>query len=501
MRSVDDSRGWAVLHETNPGSWQRDEYIDQETVLSNWTVWACMTLIANDVAKCGLHAVTKRSGIWDATATTQPRILREPNHFQTRQQFLEAWVLSKLTTGNAYVLKQRDARGAVSALYVLDPSRVEPLVSPEYGVFYRLTRDDLAKVGGAIGDQVVVPSSEVIHDRYNTVTHPLIGQSPLSACGLAAMQSTAIAKNSSKFFGNMSRPSGVLSAPGAISNETALRLKESWDKNYAGDRIGKVAVLGDGLDYKPMGVTAADSQMVEQMKMTAEMICSVFHVPSFKVGAGVIPAGQKVEDLTQIYLSDCLDGLMDAIATLLTIGLNYTGTIDAVKFDLDDLLRMDSRTLAEVEGIKTQRGISSPNEARRKFNLPPVKGGNSPYLQQQEFSLEALAKRDAQADPFKTGNNSPDPSLATVEDVPKSLANWELRVREMEERAEKAIAKADEFRFCGSWKAYLIYKTGNSVNWGGGMWICKRDNPGKPGVDGEGWQLAVRRGADAKSYP
>jgi hypothetical protein len=41
----------------------------------------------------------------------------------------------------------------------------------------------------------------------------------------------------------------------------------------------------------------------------------------------------------------------------------------------------------------------SPNEARRRINLGAVKGGASPYLQQQNFSLAALDKRDRD-DPF-----------------------------------------------------------------------------------------------------
>jgi phage portal protein BeeE len=44
--------------------------------------------------------------------------------------------------------------------------------------------------------------------------------------------------------------------------------------------------------------------------------------------------------------------------------------------------------------------VMSPNEGRAKFDLKPVEGGAQPYLQQQNYSLEALAKRDAQADPF-----------------------------------------------------------------------------------------------------
>jgi phage portal protein BeeE len=45
-------------------------------------------------------------------------------------------------------------------------------------------------------------------------------------------------------------------------------------------------------------------------------------------------------------------------------------------------------------------GVMSPNEGRSKLDLKPVKGGESPYLQQQNYSLAALAKRDTQTDPF-----------------------------------------------------------------------------------------------------
>lgn len=51
--------------------------------------------------------------------------------------------------------------------------------------------------------------------------------------------------------------------------------------------------------------------------------------------------------------------------------------------------------------------------------------------------------------------------------------------------------------FRGSYKAGETYQTGDCVNWGGNMWVAKQDAPGRP-TDGPGWQLAVRRGADAK---
>src|SRR5262249_25899742 len=64
------------------------------------------------------------------------------------------------------------------------------------------------------------------------------------------------------------------------------------------------------------------------------------------------------------------------------------------EFELDDLLRMDTATMIESEKNAVGAGIKAPNEARARLNLPPVQGGETPYLQQQNFSLAALDRRD-----------------------------------------------------------------------------------------------------------
>jgi HK97 family phage portal protein len=108
--------------------------VDRQSVLSNHAAFACMTLIASDVAKLRCKLVEQNKGIW--TETDIPAfspVLRKPNRFQNRIQFWESWILSKLTRGNTYVLKERDQRGVVVALYVLDPNRVRPLVAMTMG--------------------------------------------------------------------------------------------------------------------------------------------------------------------------------------------------------------------------------------------------------------------------------------------------------------------------------------------------------------------------------
>lgn len=431
------SRGWwPVVRESFAGAWQRNITVSRENVTTFYAVYSCATLIAGDIAKMGLDLVEETKGIWEPTTSPSfSPVLRKPNRYQNRIQFFTSWIISRLLNGNAYILKQRDDRQVVVAMYVLDPNRVKVLVAPDGSVYYELKGDNLSGIG-----DVTVPASEIIHDVHIPLYHPLCGVSPIVACYASAAQGLAIQNNSTKFFQNGSRPGGILTAAGTIKQETADRLKEYWETNFTGENAGRIAVLGDGLKFENLTVKAQDAQLIEQLKLTAETVCSCFHVPPFMIGIGPTPAYNNIEALNQQYYSQCLQIIIESIELLLDEGLGLTQQRErnlGTMFDVDDLLRMDTSTKVKtaVEGLK---GLFAPNEARKKFNLRAKTGGDSVFLQQQNFSLEALAKRDAQEDPFKTAApTSPSSTLPAeddVEDVPDDevqasvqLATWELK--------------------------------------------------------------------------
>lgn len=416
---VGDRGGWSwpAIRESFTGAWQRDIVIRPETALSNYAVFACVTRIASDIAKLRIRLVEADSnGI--STEVSSPAyspVLNNPNNYQNRIQFVEHWLLSKLLFGNTYVLKVRDNRNVVTDMHVLHPMKVQPLVTPDGDVYYRIGQDLLAGLGTA---SITVPASEVIHDRMNAFFHPLVGLSPIFAAGLSATQGLRIQHNSTDFFANGARPGGILTAPGVINKETADRLKAHWEANYTGENIGRVAVLGDGLTYQPMVMTAVDAQLLDQLKWTGEMVCSCFQVPSYMVGLTEAPTRANMDALTQGYYNQCLQRYIEEMELCLEEGLGVL-SVNAhsyeIEVDLDGLLRMDAPTQFKTYGDGVQSGLMAPNEGRKKINLPPVKGGDMPYLQQQNYSLEALAKRDALADPFASGS---DPASGGTSGVP-----------------------------------------------------------------------------------
>jgi len=156
--------------------------------------------------------------------------------------------------------------------------------------------------------------------------------------------------------------------------------------------------------------------------MTAEMVCAAFHVPAFKVGIGQMPTYQNGEVLNQIYYSDCLQSLIEEYELCQDEGLgigeavtiNGRSTQLGVDLDLRGLFRMDTATQMRTLGEGVKGSILTVNEAREEMDRDKIAGGDTVYMQQQNFSLEALAKRDSLPNPFvidrPTAN--PDPSVS-----------------------------------------------------------------------------------------
>jgi HK97 family phage portal protein len=400
--------GWRTIFESFTGAWQRNAEVKDSDIRMFFAIYACVTLISGDIAKLRPRIIREKDGIWAETKDRDlNRLIKNPNRYQNHIQFKQWWIASKLLCGNTYVLKERNSSGSVVALYILDPMNVQVLVADDGSVYYQLNQDNLAGTPVSI----TVPASEIIHDRYQPMSHPLVGIPPVAAAALSGKLGLQIMRDSQAFFQNGAKPGGLLSAPGAISDATAKRLKEIFDSNYSGSNSGKVAVVGDGLKFEPMRAKSVDSQLVEQLKLSADIVCSCFHVQPFKIGLGTLPSG-SVEDMNLIYYSDCLQINIEEFEQCISDGL-IDSQDKSIELDVDGLIRMDSE--AKINMLSNAvKGIMKTNEARARLNLPPVDGGDTVLAQQQNYSLAALARRDAKEDPFAKSTADQSKTLAQL---------------------------------------------------------------------------------------
>jgi HK97 family phage portal protein len=383
---------WPAVREPYTGAWQLNDVVTTESPLLNPSFFACVSRIAQDVAKIAPPDLVEETSpdIWEPTRNpAYSPVLEHPNSYQTPQQFYEQWVLSKLLTGNTYVLLERDDRGVVNGMHVLRPEAVKILESPDGGVYYELQANTLAGLPSE-GTPHVVSAREIAHDRWNCFGHALAGTTPLSALTGAIVQAKYIQDSGTGFFAKGGRPGGVLIAPTKMDPLSAARIKTDVANLKAGDIL--VAELG--MKWEPSATSPVDAQVIQQLGWTEEKVAQVFGMPISILNSSKQPPYANAEASQLQYKQACLEPHLISIQNILNQALSLPSHL-WVQFDVDLLIAMDTATRVAAVKDAISAGAMSPNEARKRLNLPPVAGGEYPVLQQQNWPLPTLATRES----------------------------------------------------------------------------------------------------------
>lgn len=378
------------------------------------TVNACVNAYAQTIAQLpgGHFQQTGKGDPERITTSAAARILRNPNEYQTRSDFLLNLVTDLLFDGNGYAWAERNNRGEVSALHLMSARGTSPWIEPESrAVFYALGANPLA---GQI--DYLVPARDVLHVRGRTRPgQPLRGVSPLTWAALAQAANVAISGTQAAFFANASQPSGVLATDQPLTREQMTRLREAWAEHAAGVAAGSVPILGGGLKWVPMGITAQDAQLVEAFGMTVADIARAFGVPLPIIGDLSSATFNNVEQLIALWLSTGLGFWVEHIETALDKFFALPSS-QYVELDTDTLLRTAFKDRIEGLTKAIAGGLYAPNEARRKEGLGEVEFGDEPRVQAQVVPLSQVGKTppapSSPASPAGDGASGP-PDAAT----------------------------------------------------------------------------------------
>jgi HK97 family phage portal protein len=404
--------------------WQMGMDSTRSGAKSTNPVYACRKVLAEEVSRLPLgHYRLEADGGQTKLRTAISRVLRFPNSYQSAVSFWLNMVDTLITDGNAYATVGRDARGAVSSL-TWRPNGY-PYVDPQTGqIFYGFGVDSrIPEEEGGPDPMFLVPADEVLHLRLFTPVHPLIGEPPLVAAALSAMTGQAMSNSSYAFFNKAARPAGYLRHPRTLKAETKARLKDAWTRNYSGEGTGGVAVLEEGVDWVPLTMTAVDSDLVDQYKLTVEDVARVYRVPLFMLGDMSKATFANVEQMTRTFYAGGLGFYVRLIEEELArfFGLQMD---EFIEFDVErGLMRTEFRDRVEAITRGIQGGLFTVNEGRRRERLPSKEYGDEPMLQQQMVPLSYAAQQQ---------QPDPEPSPQAEDDVEpeeiRALIRRELKV-------------------------------------------------------------------------
>ena len=419
--------------------WQMD--YDPVAVPGCSIVEACIWAYIRAIAQLpGYHKRELGNGGTEIVTTSAlARLLRSPNGYMTSSDFLVHLIRSLLLNGNSYWIATRNERFEVSALHWTDPRQCSVR---EIAVEGSEFREIFYEIGSTPFNRsnLIIPARDVLHIKLATPRHPLVGETWLKALALELAARGAMNGAAATFATNQSRPSGVLTTDMNLQPAQADELRVRWEKAAAGLNAGGVPILTNGLKFQPISMSAEDSQIVDQLKLTDQSIAAVFGVPGVLLGLGGTATQKSAEAVMAEWLSSGLGWLINHIESSLDAFIRLdevTAWREWCEYDTRALLRSLFRDRVDglVRGV--QGGVYSPNEAREMEGLARATDGDEPRVQQQVVPLSAWDKAPAPAAPPAAGpepaaanDDEPDDDEASDEekrDYAKFLLNREMR--------------------------------------------------------------------------
>lgn len=228
------------------------------------------------------------------------------------------------------------------------------------------------------GDMDPVGYDQVLHVAWWSPLGPL-GVSPLQQLGVTLQIEDAAQRYQRALFGNGARPpSAIITSDQFLGLQPDERqalidqMREDVREIYAGpDQAGTPALLPPGLDWKQVGHTAVEAELIDQRKVAREEICAVYQMPPPMVGILDRATFTNIEVQREMLYQDCLAPPLVLIEQVINAQI-VRGLLNEpdifVEFDFAGVLRGDR--LQEIQALREaiSMGLLTPNEGRGVLN-------------------------------------------------------------------------------------------------------------------------------------
>ena len=374
------SNGLSSVFEEIPTA-SAGETVNRETALSVPAVWAAINVLSSTIAALPLNVYTREGEDRKRVSGVIQRLLHDaPNRRWTSYRWRRQVMQHLLLDGRSYSWIDRPTPGVVRAIWPLDPAAVEPMLDPAtQRMKYRYQPDDNKPA-------IVYDESEILDIPWMLHPNGVHHVRPLDKLRRAIGLSIALERYATTFFEQGGVPPLQLVGP-IKSAAAAQRASDEITQRLIRRRNKQVLVLPDGHELKGIGFNPEQSQLMDSRRFQIEEVARVYYLsPSF------------LQDLTRSTFSNeeqkalhfvkhTVTQWVTAIEQEMNLKLFGPNSPRFVEFNVDGLLRGDFQTRMEGYSKEIQNSINTPNEVRRRENLPPMDGGDELVLQQNMMPL------------------------------------------------------------------------------------------------------------------
>lgn len=348
-------------------------------------VWACVKILSESVSGLPLKLYDEAGGRKVLSSNRRfRRLLRKPNPFMTRLNFLKGAVVNMALRGNGYALIERNDDGEPIGLVPLPADAVE--VDLEGELIYWANLD---------GKRFPVSPENMLHFKLFS-PDGILGMSPVEYQAESMGLAKAGQDWSARFMRKGGFTGGYVVYKEFLTKTQQEQVMAKFPDLRKGDveDIGKMAVLQGGPSIIPAGLSQKDSQFIESQQFQEEALAGIWGVPLWlanRAGKTSI-MGSNLEQQKSGFVTFGLKPYIDAIEDELNDKLFGDGSMH-VEFVVEGLLRADSAARADYYskalGGSGGSGWMSINEVRGKENLELLEGEEYDRVTRWEMKTNA----------------------------------------------------------------------------------------------------------------
>lgn len=374
--------------------------VNDQSAMGISTFFACLRLVASTIGSLPFPVYRRDGNGAAAPATDAPayKVLHDsPNADQTPVDYWEFVAVSMLMRGNHFARKLKEG-GRLVGLEPIRPDIVTVRRGENGERRYRWHWD---------GENVDLGEGDVFHV-------PGFGGGPLGGWSIVTIARNSLGlalaadEAAASVFANGVHPSGALRFKQWLDGggEQRAEARAYIEEYFAGAmNRGRPLILEGDTEWQSIALNAEDSQLLQSRAWSVEEICRWFGVPPILIGHNekTTSWGTGIEQILlgfqKFTLNPYLRRIEQAVRKqLLTPAERASGMF--AKFNVEGLLRADTKARAEFYGAMTRIGAMTINEVREKEDLPKVEGGDVPRLQMQNVPIsDAAGGLDAESKP------------------------------------------------------------------------------------------------------
>jgi HK97 family phage portal protein len=415
---------WNRVFEVEPSP--AGKSVTEQNAIQLAAVWRCVWILSFALAKTPVLALRETDqGHARATDHYLWKLFRRNfNQHLTAfrgRKMMQSWVC---LWGNAYADIEINGRGQVVGLWPWRPDRVQISGDPDFDeLLYTYTMNN--------GTRITLPASRILHLR-GLELDGVRGLSPIRASAMSIGLAKAAEEYGARYFGNGSRPGGLIEHPGRLGATAQKNLRETFESLHRGLRGShRLGVLEEGMKYVEVGIPPEDMQFLQTRQFQAIDIARLMGVPPHMIAELSRATFSNIEHQSIEFVQGTLSDYFRMWETEAEHSLLSEREADTIslRHDPSNLLKGDLLNQNRAYAIARQWGWMSANDILEKQGQNRIPNGDV-YL--EPMNMTPAGTGDPENDDPE--DESPDP--VDQQDPTDQAARSQLRRRLRRSRAE-----------------------------------------------------------------